>query len=156
MAVPAIRLERDDTVGGTRVFIPHDLEDFISIRRERRAPQHFNAFLQLSVEAPADELLELEGAELRVWLALALRVDRHGNAATTTGEIADRTRLASTVVSRTLTGLWRRDLIRPTGRTRAGRHWAVTPRLVYRGPARASEETWCRWGALPIFADAGN
>jgi hypothetical protein len=156
MAAPAIRLERDDTVGGTRVFIPHDLEDHISIRRERRAPQHFDAFLQLSVETPADELLELEGAELRVWLVLALRMDRHGNSAATTGEIAERTRLASTVVSRTLTRLWRRDLIRPTGRTRAGRHWALTPRLVYRGPGRASDEAWCRWGALEIFAGTGN
>lgn len=145
-----ITFEHDPAQRVVRVISDFDGEDFIEVRRQRVTPLHFDRFVQVHAAAwVLPLLLQLPARELRVWLAVVLTADRDNRGTLTSAELADATGLAPAVVSRALTALYRRDLLRPTGRTVEGRTWMVSPDLAFRAPARLSDQVKNVWASLP-------
>jgi DNA-binding MarR family transcriptional regulator len=150
----SVRIEHDPAHQCVRVLSSFDQGDFVEVRHQKSAPLHFDRFVQLSAAADLRHaLLGLPLAQLRVFLALLLTVDRDNQATLTPAALAEATGLALAVVSRALTALHARDLLRATGRQRAGRTWMVSPGAVFRAPARLSDTVTNRWASLPRAAD---
>jgi hypothetical protein len=146
----SVRIEHDPVHQCVRVLSSFDREDFVEVRHVKTAALHFPRFAQVSAAADVRfQLLALPAASLRVLLVLMLTVDATNGATCTSAAVATETGLARAVVSRALMVLYAHDLLRPTGRTRAGRTWMVSPHLVFRTKAQLSATVMSAWARLP-------
>lgn len=148
--VTAVRLEHDPVHQVVRLVSDFAQEDFVEVRHVKTASPHFAAFAQVSAAADQRQrLLGLPHAQLRALLVLLLTGDPQNQVTVTPAQVAAETSLAPAVVSRALTALHAQDFLRPTGRTRAGRSWMLSPYLVFRTTARLSERVMFAWARLP-------
>jgi hypothetical protein len=147
-------LAHDPKTGAPFYRLPAGAEDLVDVRAKKPEP-HFARFVQLSNEEGRglDLLLTLSLAESRVLLTLVRGMARDNRVPHGPAEVIASTGLAPAVVSRALTKLWRRDLLRPTGRVQGVRAWMVSPAFAYRGPAAHSSRVLIAWNHLDAAAD---